>query len=127
LVSLKLATRENRSVIVVWTLAAVGTVASLAAGLVQRDWVLPDPHDGLLMLGTGLLSGAAQLLATAGYRAMDMSEAAVFSYLSPLMAVGVDALLWRRSPTAAMVAGGGLIVAAGVWMALAQQRRTEAA
>ena len=51
----------------------------------------------------------------------------MFSYLSPLMAVGVDALLWRRSPTAAMVAGGGLIVAAGVWMALAQKRRTEAA
>ena len=77
LVSLKVATRENRSVIVVWSLAAVGTVASAVAGLAQGDWVQPDWRDACLMAGTGVLSGAAQLLATAGYRAMDASEAAV--------------------------------------------------
>ena len=115
LVSLKVATRRNRSIIVVWSLSGLSTLFSLT--LLDRDWLWPDGREGLLLLGTGIAASVAQLLMTAGYRLLDASEASVYSYLTPVFAVVLSAVVFRDLPTPSSVAGGALIVASGAGVA----------
>lgn len=115
LVSLKVATRRNRSIIVVWSLSGLSTLFSFT--LIDRDWLWPDGREGLLLLGTGVAASVAQLLMTAGYRLLDASEASVYSYLTPVFAVLLSAVLFRDLPTPSSVAGGALIVASGAGVA----------
>jgi drug/metabolite transporter (DMT)-like permease len=121
LVSLKIATRQNRSVMVVWSLAAVGCVISAAVGLWQRNWIVPGPRDAWLMLGTGALSAVAQLAMTMGYRLLDASEAAIYSYATPLFAVLLEAVWFARAPSPWTLAGGTLIIGAGAGVAWTQR------
>lgn len=122
LVSLKIATRQNRSVMVVWSLAAVGCVLSFAVGGVQRNWIVPGGRDAWLMIGTGVLSAVAQLSMTMGYRLLDASEAAIYSYATPLFAVLVEAVWFAHAPSPWTLAGGTLIIGAGAGVALSQRR-----
>ncbi len=125
LVSLKVATRRNRSLIVVWCLAGISTVGSLL--LWDSAWVWPDRHEWLLLLATGVLASAAQVLMTMGYRLLDASEASVYSYLTPVFAVAISAWLFREPPTPATFLGGALIVASGAgvaWQSRQPQRET---
>lgn len=122
LVSLKVATRRNRSVMVVWALAAVSTLGSLLVALVTQDWVWPDPHESLLLLGTGLAATAAQLLMTSGYRRLEASEAALFGFLTPVLSMVAGAVFFAETPTSRSVAGGALILLSGVAVAVAGDR-----
>lgn len=115
LVSLKVATRKNRSLIVVWCLAGVSTVGSLF--MIDSAWVWPDNHEWLLLIATGVLASAAQVLMTMGYRLLDASEASVYSYLTPVFAVAISAWLFHEPPTPATYLGGALIVASGAAVA----------
>ncbi len=121
LVSLKIATRQNRSVMVVWSLAAVGCVISLAVGLWQRNWIVPGATDAWLMVATGVFSAMAQLSMTMGYRLIDASEAAIYSYVTPVFAVTLEAVWLARAPSPWTLAGGTLIIGAGAAVAWHQR------
>lgn len=114
LVSLKVATRRNRAILVVWALAGTSTLGSLL--MFDRTWQVPSPREALLLVGTGATASAAQVLTTMGYRRLEASVAAIYSYLTPFFAVVLDALLFAHRPELATVLGGGLIVVAGVVM-----------
>lgn len=122
LVSLKIATRYNRSVIVVWCLALVSLVGSLAVGAVMQDWLWPNGREWALLVGTGVLAAFAQLLSTMGYRLLDASEASIYSFSSPVFAVTLGAVMFREWPGPSTWLGGGLILGAGAAVAWSQRR-----
>ena len=123
LVSLKLATRRNRSLIVVWCLAAMCTLGSLP--FYDSTWILPDTaREWALVTGTGATAAGAQLLMTMGYRLLDASEASIYSYLNPVFA-GLMGVLWFGDvPALATWLGGALIVVAGGAVAWSERNRT---
>ena len=122
LVSLKVATRRNRSVIVVWCLAATSTLGALC--FFDSTWAWPaDARQWALLLGTGLTAAAAQLLMTMGYRLLDASEASVYSYFTPVFAVLLGIVWFGDIPRAGTWLGGALIVASGTAVALASRAK----
>ena len=118
LVSLKVATRKNRSVIVVWSLAAMCTIGSLLTLPFDAPWAVPGAFDGLLLLGTGVSAAFAQLLMTSGYRLLDASDASIYSYINPLFAVLMGVVIFGDIPSWGTWVGGSLIMASGVLVAL---------
>lgn len=118
LVSLKVATRRNRSVIVVWALAAMCSLGSLFTIPFDAPWTLPGGVDNLLLVGTGVSAAFAQLLMTSGYRLLDASDASIYSYFNPLVAVLTGILLFGDQPGPATWLGGTLIMGSGMLVAL---------
>lgn len=118
LVSLKVATRKNRSVIVVWALAAMCSLGSLFTIPLDDPWTLPGGIDDLLLVGTGVTAAFAQLLMTSGYRLLEASEASIFSYVNPLFAVLIGWLCFHDVPGLSTLLGGTLIVGSGMLVAL---------
>lgn len=120
LVSLKFATRRNRSLIVVWSLAATCMIGSLC--MWRPDWSLPNLRECALLVGTGVAAAMAQLLMTMGYRLLEASTAAIYSYMNPVFAVGMSALVFGDKPTYSTWLGGTLIIGAGAGVALIHGR-----
>ena len=114
-VALKVATRQNRALLIVWALAAVCTVSALAFW--SREWAVPGARDVWLLAGTGLAAAAAQLASTMGWSRLEASEASLFGYATPPCAVLVGMVAFGEVPGAASLAGGALIVASGVGVA----------
>ncbi len=116
LISLKKAAKRNRSLLIVWALAATSTVGSLI--LADSNWIVPDSREAVLLLGTGLAAAMAQLLMTSGYRLLDASEASVYAFLTPLFSMLLGGVLFAEWPGPQAMAGGLLIVAAGIAVAV---------
>ena len=126
LISLKIATRQNRSVMVVWSLAAVSLLVSLLFGAVAQDWQWPDGREALLMVATGVLAAMAQLLMTMGYRLMDASLAAIYSYCTPVFAVLLSMALLGQRPSLSLLLGGLCVIGSGAAVAWREQVRRAA-
>ena len=118
LVSLKVATRRNRSVIVVWCLAAACAFGSLFTIPFGEPWRIPGGIDDVLLIGTGVSAAFAQLLMTSGYRLMDASEAAIYSYFNPLVAVLTGVVVFGDALGPATWWGGALIIGSGLLVAV---------
>ncbi len=118
LLSLKVATRRNRSVIVVWSLTAVCTLGSFFTIPFDAPWSIPGGFDDLLLVGTGVAAAIGQLLMTSGYRLLDASEASIYSYINPLFAVLVGIAVFGDQPAWGTWIGGTFIVGSGVLVAL---------
>ena len=114
-VALKVATRQNRALVIVWAFAGVCTVGALAFW--NRDWVWPGARDAWLLVGTGLAAAGAQLASTMAWSRLEASEASVFGYATPPCAVLVGMVAFGEVPGWASLAGGALIVASGVGVA----------
>jgi drug/metabolite transporter (DMT)-like permease len=113
--ALKVASHENRAVIIVWCFGAVSTLGALAS--IDSAWVTPDARETALLIGTGLAGAAAQLVSTSAMRRLDASEAVVFGYAAPLLAVVAGITVFGDRPGATTWLGGALIVASGVGVA----------
>ncbi len=116
LISLKKASKANRSLLIVWALAATCTVGSLA--MADGSWLVPSPQAAGLLVGTGVTAAAAQLVTTSGYRLLDASEGSVFGFLTPLFATLLGGMLFGEWPGLRGIGGGALILSAGIALAL---------
>lgn len=104
------------------------TVASLvASGLaVPFFWGQHDAAAWGLMAMMGVGGGLAQICNTASLRLAPVAVVVPFDYFQLLWAVLLGWLLWGEVPAAAMLAGGGLIVASGLYTLWREQRRQRA-
>ncbi len=106
----RLIATEHTAAIVFWFLT---TAALLSLLTLPWGWIMPGPGLFAILVLTGLLGGTGQILLTSSYRYADMSVIAPFEYASILLAVVVGWLVFSEAPTWSMIAGAGIVIAAG--------------
>lgn len=109
---------ETSAIVFYFSLTATGfSLLTLPLGLVwpaTLGWVWPTPLEAGLLVGAGLIGGVAQIVLTSAYRFADASLLAPFDYASMLFAIAIGYTVFAEVPTAPMLAGAGLVIAAGV-------------
>ncbi len=88
-----------------------GALAEIAAG--QR-FVVPSWLEFAGLASIGLLGGCGQILMTHCYRFADASVIAAFDYVSMIWAAALGYIVFAETPTASVLMGSGVVVAAGV-------------
>ncbi len=107
----KLVATETTSAIVFWfSITATG----LSLITLPFGWVVPGPVDLALLIAAGLLGGVGQVLLTYSYRHADASVIAPFEYVSILFALAIGYWAFGDVPTATMLGGAAMVVAAGI-------------
>jgi drug/metabolite transporter (DMT)-like permease len=84
-------------------------------------WVVPDAREAALLVLMGLLGGVGQILMTAAYRSADAGTIASFDYVSMLWGIGFAYLLFGEVPSSSVIAGGSIVVAAGIFIILRER------
>jgi drug/metabolite transporter (DMT)-like permease len=91
---------------------------------------LPDPWPGtadtVIILALGACSGLAQVLLIAAFQRVPAATQAPLNYFQLLLALGFSTFWFQRPPDALALAGMGLIIAAGVFLALRPVRTPSA-
>lgn len=101
------------------------TLASLAAtgAAVPLYWVAPVGWDWAALAAVGVLGGAAQLLVTQAVRLAPVSTVMPFDYLHLVFAIGFGWAIWGEVPGPRSLAGGAIIVAAGLYVLRREARK----
>ena len=107
----RLVATEETSAIVFWFSV---TSACLALLTLPFGWVVPSAPVAAMLVLSGLLGGLGQILLTSAYRFADASVVAPFDYTSMLFALAIGYAAFGEVPTVTMLAGAGLVIAAGV-------------
>lgn len=102
---------ERNVTIVTWF--AVATTAVCAIGCIPV-WVTPSPLVWLLLIGVGLVSGAAQLMMTEGYRSGEATVLAPFEYGAIVYTVLLGWLIWGEVPGPWEATGIVFLIGAGL-------------
>lgn len=102
---------ERTSAIVFWF-----SVTSSILGLTTLPfgWVIPTAQEATLLICAGLLGGVGQIFLTSSYREADASLVAPFDYASMLLALAIGYWVFDEVPTASMLTGASIIIAAGI-------------
>jgi drug/metabolite transporter (DMT)-like permease len=90
--------------------------------LSSQAWVWPRAQDWIPLILIGVFGGVGQIFMTQGYRYADASILAVFDYSSLLFAVAIGLVFFGETPSHAVIAGALLVVAAGLAVALHENR-----
>jgi drug/metabolite transporter (DMT)-like permease len=115
----KLVQTETVSAIVFY-FSVTATLLSLLT--LPWGWVVPSPDVLGLLILAGLLGGVGQILLTTSYRHADASLIAPFEYASMLLAIIVGYTVFGEVPGAATLAGGAMIVIAGILIILRERQ-----
>lgn len=92
--------------------AAFGLVFSAPALLL--GWVAPDPFEFTLLAILGLVAGLSIHLHAQAFQRAPASVLAPIDYLGVLLSVGIGFVVWDETPSLFMLAGGVLIIGAGL-------------
>ena len=106
---------ENSESILFWS-AMVVVVSGLAAAP-WLGWETVTAQGWGLLVVNGLLNGSAHFMIIEAFRHGEASVIAPFKYSGLLWGIALGFLIWGYVPTVMMLAGGLLIVAAGVSLA----------
>lgn len=94
---------------------------------IPAPFFLPDPWPDagalLLIVGASMGNACAQLLLLAAFRRVPASTLAPFNYFQLLLAVLFSAFLFHQPPDALALAGIGLIMTAGIFLATRRDAR----
>jgi len=100
--------------------AISGTLFSLLS--LPFGWVVPDPGDALLLVAVGLLGGTGQILMTTAYRHAGAATIASFEYVSMIWGLTFGYLVFSEVPTTAVIVGGAIVIAAGIFIIFRERR-----
>jgi drug/metabolite transporter (DMT)-like permease len=109
----QLSATESSSTITLWQSLLMGAYALV---LLPFFWVTPGWVDLGLLIMVGLIGGSAQWLLTEAWASAQVSAIAPYSYSALLWSAGLGWLVFGDLPGLAMLAGSGLIVAAGLYI-----------
>lgn len=80
------------------------------------EFRMPDLHDGLLLVGSGLSGGVAQVMLTQAYRFGQVSLLTSFEYSGIIWATGFQLLFWNKFPDLQVFIGTFIIIGAGLYL-----------
>lgn len=115
----RLVKTEKTSTIVLW-FSLTATVVSLAT--IPFGWDPLTPWQTGFLISAGFCGGLGQMLLTQSYRHADVSTIAPFEYTSMLIAIVVGYYAFDNIPTGETIIGGAIVVAAGIFIILREQR-----
>jgi len=96
---------------------------SVGAGLLAiPDWVPLAADHWPLLLGIGITGALGQHLITEAFRHAPAAVVAPFEYTALLWGVTLDLVIWHVLPGAVTLAGGTIVIGAGLYL-LARERR----
>ncbi len=104
------ATEQTSAIVFYFSLTA--TVLSLLT--LPFGWVMPTAGEAAMLVAAGLIGGLAQILITSAYRHAEAALLAPFDYASMLFALVIGYVVFAEVPTASMLVGSAIVIAAGV-------------
>jgi drug/metabolite transporter (DMT)-like permease len=105
--------------------ALAGTANHPSLAFLLRGWVWPSLFDLLLLASCGLVAASGLWLLTQAYRQAQANLVAFFEYTGLMWATLWGFLLWHEVPGAATIAGGALVVAAGIYVLVREKKLGE--
>ncbi len=115
-------TDSSRSM-VFWFLAILAVVSGLLA---IPDWQPIDPAQVWVLAFIGATGALGQHFITDAFRLAPASVVAPFEYTALLWGVALDWALWRVLPDAAVLLGGAIVIAGGLYIIRDERRRNGA-
>ena len=98
-------------------------VLTVGAGLLALPgWRAMTVADLPLVVGVGFLGATAQYLITEAFRSAPASVVAPFEYTALIWGVLLDLAVWNVLPGAITIAGGAVVIGAGLYL-IARERR----
>ncbi|MCQ2004862.1 DMT family transporter [Rhizobium sp. NRK18] len=91
--------------------AAVFSLATIPFGWPHLSW-----NHATLLIASGFLGGAGQILLTESYRQADVSTVAPFDYSSILLGIAISYFLFDEAPTLTTIIGTVFVVSAGIFI-----------
>lgn len=85
-------------------------------------WVWPNLSQFLILILIGILGGVGQIMLTTAYRYAPASVIAPFDYTAMIFALGIGYFAFTELPSAQMILGAGIVIAAGVFVILREAR-----
>ena len=85
-------------------------------------WVWPSLLQFLILILIGVLGGVGQIMLTTAYRYAPVSVIAPFDYTAMIFALGIGYFAFAELPSAQMILGAGIVIAAGVFVILREAR-----
>jgi len=104
---------ERGVTIVLWFAIGSATVSGIACA---PGWVAPNATQWVLLAGTGLVSAAAQVMMTEGYRRGEATLLAPFEYSAIIWTTLAGALVWAELPDGWDLAGMAVLVGSGLYI-----------
>ena len=99
------------------TISALMSFVSLPFG-----WIIPNQTQLTALVVAGVIGGVGQILLTSCYRYADVSTIAPFEYTSLLLSLVIGWFVFADIPTAQMLLGALIVVAAGLFIIWREHR-----
>lgn len=112
------ATEKSITIVVYFMLAC--SLAGLATMPFQM--VVPNWHDGAILLGIGVVGGIAQIAMTEAYHQAPASTVAPISYTSLIWALIFDFCLFAKAPNRGALIGALVIALSGIFVVRPQKK-----
>ncbi len=111
--------REPAITIVIYftTISALMSFISIPFG-----WVMPDQKQAMALVAAGIIGGVGQIFLTSCYRYADVSTIAPFEYISLVISMAIGWFVFSDVPTANMLIGAVVVVAAGLFIIWREHR-----
>lgn len=110
---------ERSATIVLYFSASSSLIALMT---LPFGWVMPTPTQFLFLITAGIAGGIAQIFLTESYRFADVSVVAPFEYTSLVITIAVGYFIFGDEPTIQMLAGGVIVVGAGIFIILRERQ-----
>ncbi len=107
----KLHETDNTWIIATWFTAVIMIGA---APLMLLDFVLPTTAELVIIVFTGTILTASQLLTTKAYKYAEASILAPFSYLAVMWSYGLDIAIWSHLPDVWSLVGSIIVIGSGI-------------
>ena len=98
------------------------TAALLSLATLPFGWAMPDAADAALLVLAGTFGGIGQVLLTQSFRFGEASIIAPFDYTSMIWALIVSVAIFGTWPSAVVLAGTAVVVAAGLFVIYREHR-----
>ncbi|PLR32758.1 DMT family transporter [Chimaeribacter arupi] len=89
-------------------------------------WVMPTPHQLILLIGCGFFGGMAQILITLSLRYTDASLLAPFDYTTLVWSMVIGYLFLDSLPGPSTLMGASIVALAGIFTVWSDQRQRRA-
>jgi drug/metabolite transporter (DMT)-like permease len=109
----RLSDTEPSTTITLWQSLLMTAFAAVA---LPFGWTTPTAHELILLVGIGLLGGAAQIMLTEAWASAQVSAIAPYSYSSLLWAILFGWVVFGDVPGWLTILGAALIVAASLYI-----------